>query len=241
MPPRVVVLTGAGISAESGLATFRASDGLWNQHRVENVASPAGFARDPDLVHDFYDRRRREAAAARPNAAHRALAELERRLPARGHRSGVVIVTQNVDDLHERAGSRQVVHMHGSLASALCVACGARTAWHDDLAPRPPCPHCGAAALRPDIVWFGEPVYHADTIDAAVTACESLVVIGTSGTVWPAAGLAALARECGARTTLVNLEPYPDDADFDEVRLGPAGQVVPALVRELLAAEDPTT
>ncbi|GAA3898071.1 Sir2 family NAD-dependent protein deacetylase [Microbacterium invictum] len=237
MSPRIVVVTGAGISAESGLATFRDADGLWNEHRVEDVASPEGFERDPDLVHAFYDRRRREAASARPNAAHIALAELERQLPATDGRDGVVIVTQNVDDLHERAGSRHVIHMHGELASALCAACDQRHEWHEGLAGRPPCPACGVRALRPDVVWFGEPIYRFEEIELAVSTCESLVVIGTSGTVWPAAGLARLARERGARTMLVNLDAYDDHADFDEVRLGHATVAVPQLVRELLDAD----
>lgn len=236
MTARIVILTGAGISAESGLATFRAADGLWMEHRIEDVASPAGFARDPGLVHRFYDRRRREAAAAHPNAAHIALAELERRLSAEDGRGGVVVVTQNVDDLHERAGSGHVIHMHGELSSALCTACGDRHRRHGDLASRPACPACGRRTLRPDIVWFGEAVYGADEIDAAVTGCEWFIVIGTSGTVWPAAGLAALARVCGARTTLVNLDAYADDEDFDEVRLGRASEAVPALVAEILGA-----
>lgn len=238
MSPRIVVLTGAGISAESGLATFRATDGLWNEHRVEDVASPEGFDRDPDLVHRFYDQRRRDAATAQPNPAHLALADLERRLAPREDRAGVVIVTQNVDDLHERAGSREVIHMHGELGSALCTRCGRRHRWQGNLLQRPPCPACGRRALRPDIVWFGEAIYEADRIERAVAGCEALVVVGTSGTVWPAAGLAALARAWGARTTLVNLEPYPDHDDFDDVRLGLAGDVVPDLVREILAADD---
>jgi len=241
MPPRIVVLTGAGISAESGLATFRDWNGLWNQHRVEDVASPEGFARDPGLVQSFYDQRRRDAASAHPNAAHLALAGLERQLSPQDGRDGVVIVTQNVDDLHERAGSRHVIHMHGQLASALCAQCGHRLPWHDALSPRPPCPECGQRALRPDIVWFGEAIYGFDEIDRAVTSCESLIVIGTSGTVWPAAGLAGLAREYGARTTLVNLDAYDDLDDFDDVRLGPATVVVPELVRELLETDQPAT
>ncbi|MCR2815262.1 NAD-dependent deacylase [Microbacterium jiangjiandongii] len=229
MSARIVVLTGAGVSAESGIPTFRAVDGLWEQHRIEDVATPEGFARNPALVQEFYDQRRRAARAAEPNPAHRALAELEE---ATG--GDVLIVTQNVDDLHERAGSRRVVHMHGELASALCTRCGAHVPWTEDLAHEPPCPRCGAHALRPDIVWFGEMVYRLDEIYDAVGACEQLWVIGTSGNVSPASGLHALARAVGAKTTLLNLEAHEDTSLFDEVVLGPASVVVPAYVRREL-------
>jgi NAD-dependent deacetylase len=225
--PGIVVLTGAGISAESGLQTFRATDGLWYSHRIEDVATPEGFARDPALVHEFYDRRRADALAAVPNAAHVALARLEREVDP-----GLVVVTQNVDDLHERAGSSRVIHLHGELNSALCGTCGTRTAWTAPLGDRPPCPSCGARTLRPDIVWFGEAVYHLDEIEAATLACETFVVIGTSGVVYPAAGLAALARTHGARTVLLNLEDQDGGFGYDEVRLGPASEVVPAWVDE---------
>ena len=224
-------MTGAGISAESGLATFRASDGLWNEHRIEDVATPEGFARDPELVQRFYDQRRADASAASPNAAHLALARLEREVDP-----GLVIVTQNVDDLHERAGSSHVIHLHGELNRAWCTACDARVPWRTDLIDRPPCPSCGRRALRPDIVWFGEAVYHLDAIEAATLACDTFVVIGTSGNVYPAAGLAALARAHGARTVLLNLEHQDGWSSYDEVRLGPASEVVPAWVDELTPA-----
>ncbi len=232
MAPRIVVLTGAGISAESGLQTFRATDGLWYSHRIEDVATPEGFARDPALVHQFYDQRRADALAAVPNAAHVALARLERDADPE-----LVIVTQNVDDLHERAGSSTVIHLHGELNSAWCTACGARTPWTDPLGDRPPCPSCGRHALRPDIVWFGEPVYHLDDIEAATLACTDFVVIGTSGVVYPAAGLAALARAHGARTVLLNLEAQDAGFGYDEVRLGPASEIVPAWVDDQRVAK----
>ncbi|MET3468173.1 NAD-dependent deacylase [Microbacterium sp. NPDC006705] len=222
---RIVVLTGAGISAESGIRTFRAADGLWEDHRIEDVATPEGYAADPALVHAFYDERRRAAAAAEPNAAHIALADLEARRPG-----DVLIVTQNIDDLHERAGSVRVSHIHGELESALCEACGERMPWHGDLADGPPCPVCGARALRPDVVWFGEAVYGLDDIFDAVALCEQFWVIGTSGAVTPAASLVAVAAEAGARTALLNLEAYEDLRLFDDVLLGPATATVPEWV-----------
>ncbi|QLD13207.1 NAD-dependent deacylase [Microbacterium oleivorans] len=220
---RIVVLTGAGISAESGIRTFRAADGLWEDHRIEDVATPEGFAADPALVHAFYDERRRVARAAEPNAAHLALAALEAR-----HPGGVVVVTQNIDALHERAGSSRVVHIHGELDLARCEVCDERTRWAGDLAGEPSCPACGARALRPDVVWFGEPVYRLDEIVDAVSRCEEFCVVGTSGAVTPAASLVTLAAEAGARTTLLNLDAHEDTSSFDEVVLGRATETVPA-------------
>jgi NAD-dependent deacetylase len=228
--PLVVVLTGAGISAESGLRTFRDAGGLWEGFAIADVATPEGFARDPDTVLDFYDARRRAALAAAPHAAHLALARLERELDG-----GVLVVTQNVDDLHERAGSAALVHMHGELLSALCTACSARTPWAGDLASRPPCPTCGRAALRPDIVWFGEMPYALDRIEHAVRGCDVFVSIGTSGEVYPAAGYAALAAASGARTVELNLVPSAAGVPFDVVIVGPASDVVPAWVAQMLA------
>jgi len=227
--PRVVVLTGAGISAESGVPTFRDSGGLWEGHRVEDVATPEGFAHDPDAVLRFYDARRRAAASALPNAAHRALARLEGALGA-----SVLVVTQNVDDLHERAGSRNLVHMHGELRRALCVACDARPRWSADLADRPPCPVCGQRMLRPDVVWFGEMPYDLDRIENAVVACDVFVSIGTSGAVYPAAGYVALAAAFGARTVELNLVPSDAVVPFDESRAGRATDIVPAWVDEMV-------
>ena len=227
--PHVVVLTGAGISAESGVPTFRDSDGLWEGHRVEDVATPQGFARDPELVHSFYDARRAALASVQPNPAHRALARLEDVLG-----DDLLVVTQNIDDLHERAGSARVLHMHGELLSALCRVCEARTRWEGDLGDRPPCPSCAAPALRPDVVWFGEIPYEMDRIFEALESCELFVSVGTSGAVYPAAGFVEAARTYGARTLELNLQASEGSWLFDESRRGPAGTLVPAWVDEIL-------
>lgn len=231
MTPRIVVLTGAGISAESGIATFRDDGGLWEGHRVDDVATPEGFARDPDTVLRFYDERRRAVASVVPNPAHKALARLESVIG-----DELLVVTQNVDDLHERAGTRALVHMHGELARALCTACAARPEWAADLLDRPACPRCGERALRPDVVWFGEMPYGLDLIERAVAGCEVFVSIGTSGEVYPAAGYVALAAACGACTVELNLVPSDAAVSFDVVRAGPASLLVPAWVDEVLAA-----
>ena len=231
---RIVVLTGAGISAESGVPTFRGADGLWEGHRVEDVATPEAFETDPETVLAFYDARRRAVANVEPNPAHRALARLE---GAMGDE--LLIVTQNVDDLHERAGTSNLVHMHGELLRALCVACGARPVWQDDLILRPPCPACGERMLRPDVVWFGEMPYELERIEQAVVACDVFVSIGTSGAVYPAAGYAALAGAFGAWTIELNLEPSDALIPFDDVRVGPASLVVPEWVEERIAVEAP--
>jgi NAD-dependent deacetylase len=228
----IVILTGAGISAESGLATFRGPDGLWEGHRVEDVATPEAFGRDPALVQAFYDARRARLAEVAPNPAHEALARLDREWPGE-----LLIVTQNVDDLHERAGARRVLHMHGGLKSAWCLACDERMAWELPLADAPPCPACGVAGkLRPDIVWFGEIPYEMDRIDRALAQADLFVSIGTSGAVYPAAGYVQTARYCGARTLEMNLEPSLGSVYFDESRTGPAGKLVPQWVEELLAS-----
>jgi NAD-dependent deacetylase len=227
----IVILTGAGISAESGIATFRASDGLWEDHRVDDVATPQGFARDPALVQRFYDARRARLREVVPNPAHEALARLDAEWPGE-----LLIVTQNVDDLHERAGAKRLLHMHGELKSAWCLACDARVHWEGELGGGPRCPACGAAGrMRPDIVWFGEMPYEMDRIDRALMDADLFVSIGTSGAVYPAAGFVQTARYCGARTVEINLEPSQGSAFFHETRLGKAGKLVPALVEELLA------
>ena len=232
----IVILTGAGISAESGIDTFRGGGGqsgmgLWEQHRVEDVATPEAFARDPDLVLRFYDMRRAAIQEKEPNAAHLALARLDRAWPG-----GLLIVTQNVDDLHERAGARRVLHMHGEHLNAWCTHCDLRSRWREPLIDRPACPACGARSLRPDVVWFGEMPYRMDEIYAALRAADLFVSIGTSGAVYPAAGFVRDARELGARTLELNLERSEGSAWFDESRLGPAGELVPAWVAEVLGA-----
>lgn len=229
----LVVLTGAGVSAESGIPTFRGPDGLWEGHRVEDVATPQAFARDPVLVQRFYDDRRAALARVSSNDAHRALSQLDTRW-----RGAFLLVTQNVDDLHERAGSRRLLHMHGELKRALCTGCGAAPVWEGGLSGDPPCPCCGQPRLRPDIVWFGEMPYHMDRIEAAIDACDLFVSIGTSGAVYPAAGFVSWARAAGARTLEINLDPSAGAALFDQARHGPAGTLVPALVAELLGNGD---
>ncbi|MBO9518389.1 MAG: NAD-dependent protein deacylase [Porphyrobacter sp.] len=225
----IVILTGAGISAESGLRTFRADDGLWEDHRVEDVATPQGFRRDPELVQRFYDERRTNILAAEPNAAHEALARLDREFGG-----DLLIVTQNIDDLHERAGARRVLHMHGEGLSAWCLACDARHHWTGTLLDEPPCPACGEAALRPDIVWFGEMPYRMDAIFAALARADLFVSIGTSGAVYPAAGFVQEAKSHGARALELNLERSQGSQWFDETRLGPASELVPSWVEEVL-------
>jgi NAD-dependent deacetylase len=226
----IVILTGAGISAESGLGTFRDEGGLWAQHRIEDVATPEGFARDPDLVHRFYNARRDQAAKAEPNAAHVALAELERRLDG-----NLLIVTQNVDSLHEKAGSQAVLHMHGQLNRALCAACDHR--WDAPLAMHKSdgCPACGQHATRPDIVWFGEIPYQMEKIAEALSQADVFVSIGTSGEVYPAANFVAEADHFGAHTVELNLEPSAGASRFAECRFGPASEIVPTWVAEELA------
>jgi len=226
----IVILTGAGISAESGVDTFRSAGGLWEQHRVEDVATPEGFARDPDLVLNFYDARRAALHNVEPNAAHRALGRLEREWDGR-----LLLVTQNVDDLHERGGATKVLHMHGELGSALCGQCDSRHRWGSSLIDRPPCPTCGMSALRPDVVWFGEMPYQMDTIYAALGQADLFVSIGTSGAVYPAAGFVQEAKAAGAATLELNLEPSEGSHWFDETRHGPAGELVPEWVQEMLA------
>ncbi|GEP33353.1 NAD-dependent protein deacylase [Nocardioides szechwanensis] len=226
---RVVVLTGAGISAESGVPTFRDANGLWEGHRVEEVATPAAFETQPTTVQRFYDARRRALHAVVPNAGHLALAALERAFGKR-----LLLVTQNIDDLHERAGSSHVVHMHGELFSALCRACGERSRWEQDLVDRPACPACGASELRPDVVWFGELPYEMDRIHRALTRADLFVSIGTSGAVYPAAGFVRAAAASGARTLELNLQRSDGTDWFHDARHGPASRLVPAWVKELL-------
>ncbi|WP_427964421.1 NAD-dependent deacylase [Altererythrobacter sp.] len=230
----IVILTGAGISAESGIDTFRSAGGLWEQHNVEDVATPEGFARDPDLVLGFYDMRREALREREPNAAHNALALLDAEFAGE-----LLIVTQNVDDLHERAGAKRVLHMHGELKSALCTSCEMRSPWDAPMSAkdgqRPPCPVCQARTLRPDVVWFGEMPYQMERIYRALREADLFVSIGTSGAVYPAAGFVRDARDLGAQTLELNLERSEGSHWFHESRQGRAGELVPAWVEEVLA------
>lgn len=230
-PTQIVILTGAGISAESGIDTFRAAGGLWEQYPVEQVATPEGFAADPALVHHFYNLRRAALTTVEPNPAHMALARLQVE-----HPHDVLIITQNVDNLHERGGAKNVLHMHGELTSMLCGACEHRWHWVAETAPTDPCPACKTPHVtRPDIVWFGEMPYQMDRIEKALQACDLFVSIGTSGAVYPAAGFVAQAYAMHKATLELNLEPSQGSSMFDEVRHGPASQIVPAWVDEILA------
>ncbi|MES0826054.1 NAD-dependent deacylase [Ruegeria sp. SCP11] len=226
---KIVILTGAGISAESGLGTFRDEGGLWAQHRVEDVATPEGFSRNPALVHDFYNARRVQAAKAKPNAAHEALARLQKNYPGE-----VVIVTQNVDSLHEAGGASNVIHMHGTLAGALCAACDHRWPAPPQMAVGETCPACAAPTARPDVVWFGEMPYQMDVIYDHLAEATLFAAIGTSGQVYPAAAFVYEAMQSGAHTVELNLEPSTGAASFDEVILGPATETVPRWIEGLL-------
>ena len=252
----IVILTGAGISAESGLQTFRAADGLWEGHRVEDVATPEAFVRDPALVHEFYDARRARLGEVAPNAAHVALARLDAEWPGE-----LLIVTQNVDDLHERAGAKRLLHMHGELLKGWCLRCNERFGWEGAMSPnsvRPErsrgthegvstsldtngvniCPSCDTPAMvRPDIVWFGEMPYDMESIEAALMGCDLFVSIGTSGAVYPAAGFVQTAKYVGAATLEINLEPSQGSIFFDERRFGPATVEVPQWVEAMLDAK----
>ncbi len=229
----IVVLTGAGISKESGLSTFRDADGIWSTVRIEDVATPDAFTRDPERVHAFYNARRARLASGevKPNAAHFSLARLESEWPG-----GVLVVTQNIDDLHERAGSRNVLHMHGELLKARCRECGDVVVWRSDLDSSVPCAACaGVGGMRPHVVWFGEMPFEIQRIDAALAACGLFLSIGTSGNVYPAAGFVQQVRFAGrAHTAELNLQPSEGATSFAETRYGPATQVVPAYVERVL-------
>jgi NAD-dependent deacetylase len=227
---RIVILTGAGLSAESGVPTFRDKDGIWAKYDYRDVATPEGFARNPGRVLEFYNMRRRAHAGIRPNAAHEAIARLERE-----HGGEVWVVTQNVDALHEEAGSRNLIHMHGELFRALCTACGERSPWSEDVSLTTPCPRCAeAGGMRPDVVWFGEMPYHMERIRDLLDVADLFISIGTSGNVYPAAGFVAEARTAGAHTVELNLEPSEGRSLFAEAIHGPATQVVPTYVDRLL-------
>lgn len=226
---KIAILTGAGVSAESGLGTFRDEDGLWTQYDLEEVATPQGFARNPALVQSFYNARRANCIAAAPNAAHHALAELQ------SSHHDALLVTQNIDDLHERGGSPEVVHMHGELMRALCANCDHRWDAPPEMHPTDTCPSCSAQQTRPDVVWFGEMPYHMDSIFAQIAACDLFVAIGTSGDVYPAAGFVDLAAEAGADTLEINLAPSSRATAFASRIIGPATETVPEWVADMIA------
>jgi len=226
----IVILTGAGASAESGLSTFRDSGGLWEKHDPMDIATPEAFARDPALVYRFYNARRNQLQDVQPNAAHRALARLQREFAGE-----VFLVTQNVDDLHERGGSAQVCHMHGALNSMLCQACAAVMPVVEDYDDGSDCPGCKTSGkLRPDIVWFGEIPYHMDEIERSLANCDLFIAVGTSGVVYPAAGFVQSALVHGAMTLEVNKEVSEVTGYFHQQRQGAATVEVHALVEELL-------
>ena len=229
----IVVLTGAGISAESGIRTFRDTGGLWEDHSIEEVATPQGYAADPELVLSFYNARRAQLSSVEPNAAHNALARLERGLLELG--GLLTIVTQNVDDLHERGGAKNIIHMHGELLSQWCRSCDTKFQSAESFTTQSACPKCETVGkIRPDIVWFGEMPYFMDTIEAHILNCDLFVSIGTSGAVYPAAGYVQVARGLGKQTLEMNLDPSEGSYMFHESRLGKAGELVPAWVDEIL-------
>lgn len=234
--PSIVILTGAGISKESGLDTFRCEGGIWQQYNLEDVATPEGFYRDPQLVHRFYNDRRGELSHPEiaPNAAHFALARLEKEFPGQ-----VLVVTQNIDNLHERAGSEQIIHMHGELLKIECQACGEVMEWHTDLGVGDVCPKCHAhGSLRPHVVWFGEMPLQMERIYHALEVCDLFMSIGTSGNVYPAAGFVRHVSEVGGgRTVELNLEPSKTASVFDEALYGRATDLVPAYVDRVLSGE----
>lgn len=225
----IVILTGAGLSAESGVSTFRDANGIWSKYDWRDVATPEGFAANPDAVHAFYNMRRKLHAGVQPNAAHHALARLER------DHGNVLIVTQNVDHLHEAAGSKNIIHMHGEALKALCANCGVSHPWFNDLSTETNCPACATSGgMRPDVVWFGERPYHMDEIGEALAACDLFISIGTSGNVYPAAGFVAASRQYGAHTVELNLEPSEGAHLFNASDYGLATEIVPRFVERIL-------
>lgn len=227
---RIVILTGAGLSAESGLSTFRDKGGIWSKHRIEDVATPEAFARDPEAVLTFYNTRRKANSGVKPNAAHEALARLEQDYPG-----DVLTVTQNIDPLHEMAGTQRLIHMHGEIMKCMCAHCGAKEPWEDDLSTSQICIACEQpGGMRPDVVWFGEMPYQMEEIYSALTECNLFISIGTSGNVYPAAGFVMEAHKAGAHTVELNLEPSEGASLFAEAHHGLATKVVPAYVASLL-------
>ncbi|MDB2686097.1 NAD-dependent protein deacylase [Mariniblastus sp.] len=228
----IVILTGAGISAESGIKTFRAADGLWENHRIEEVASPEGFAANPELVQDFYNQRRRQllTAEVKENLAHQALARLEQKF-----NGDFLLVTQNIDDLHERSGSQNMIHIHGELLKKRCTHSDQVSDIRGDIQVNDVCDCCGRkGTLRPHIVWFGEMPFEMERIQDALSRCDLFVSIGTSGNVYPAAGFVALANQAGAKTRMLNLDPSTNETAFDQGDYGLATKIVPEFVESLI-------
>lgn len=227
---KIVILTGAGISAESGLQTFRARDGLWENHRIEEVATPDAFERNPELVHEFYNQRRQPILdeVVYPNAAHLALAKLEKKIP-----DSVTLVTQNIDNLHEQAGSKNILHMHGEILKMRCKRSGRIFPCYHDIKVHDVCECCRQAGnLRPHIVWFGEMPLFMDEIYQVLEHCDLFIAIGTSGNVYPAAGFVQIANQAGAHTMEINLERSNVASDFKEAVYGKAGEVLPDWVNQ---------
>ncbi len=240
----IVILTGAGISAESGIKTFRVSDGLWEDHNIEDVATPEAFQRDSFLVHQFYNTRRRQLTSGiKPNKAHKALAEFEQAFLGQtkdDEKKSFTLITQNVDHLHEQAGSNSVIHMHGELLKMRCVISEKIFDCQTDIQPTTLCPCCNLShTLRPHIVWFGEMPLFMDEIESVLAQCDLFVSIGTSGNVYPAAGFFQTAKYAGADTVELNLEPSANSSDFDESINGPATDIVPEFFQSLLAPISP--
>ena len=226
----IVILTGAGISAESGLATFRSADGLWNNHRVEDVATIEAYFHNPDYVHQFYNEMRPELLAVKPNAAHLAITKLQKKYPA-----NISVVTQNVDTLHEKAGNTNIYHIHGQINQIVCLNCGHVFETWNDVSSEDKCEQCGVAGmLKPNIVFFGENLLYMDTVDRLLSSCDLFVSIGTSGVVYPAAGFVQIAKFAGAETIEFNLETTSNNYMFDRHVTGPAGTTLPQFVDELL-------
>ena len=227
---KIVILTGAGISAESGLATFRASNGLWNNHRVEDVATIEAFERNPAYVHAFYNELKTELVKAKPNAAHQAITRLQDLYPAE-----ISVVTQNVDTLHEKAGNKNIYHIHGQINQAVCLNCGHILETFGDVDTQTVCPTCGIQGMmKPNIVFFGENLLYMDTVDRLLSSCDLFVSVGTSGVVYPAAGFVQIAKFAGADTIEFNLETTSNNYMFDRHVTGPAGTTLPQFVDELL-------
>lgn len=233
----IVILTGAGVSAESGIPVFRSETGLWENHRVEDVCVHSALVRNPQLVHDFYNNMRQGLKTKLPNEAHRAIAKLQQEWPSRG--GSVTLVTQNIDDLHEKAGSMEVIHMHGELNSLWCTACGKRFYFDGISSPQMLCPYCGKAAVRPDIVFFEEIPYHMEEILAALLQCDLFIAVGTSGVVYPAAGFCQYARAQDSLCVEFNLERSAVATSFHYGLYGKASVTLPAFVNHLLATGEP--